>query len=459
MRGKESGKSDQKPLVLVADDDPNIRVLLDHNLQGFGFATILAEDGQDAIEKMTDEVSVALIDLSMPRMNGMECLRRIRAEYSGVEVIVVTASGEIADAIEATKEGAYYFVTKPVNLEEIFALVQQACQSSALKAENKQLKGIVSETRPLGKFAGDAPAIRELLDRVHKIADLDSSVLITGESGVGKGLLARTIHYSGQRAEHPFVTVSCTALPRELVESELFGHEKGAFTGAQDRRLGRLEVAHGGTLFLDEIGDMPLDLQPKLLTFLQEHAFQRIGSNRVIEVDVRVIAATHQNLPALILEGRFRADLFYRLNVLPLEIPPLRKRAVDVPPLCISILNQIARRRKHAGFTLCDDALKALVAYQWPGNIRELENVLERATAFCDSDQISARDLPSLGQTSTPSDAGSARSLASLTLVEVEKMAIEQTLEACGGNKAQSARVLGITEKSIYNKMKRLGLS
>jgi transcriptional regulator with GAF, ATPase, and Fis domain len=310
-------------------------------------------------------------------------------------------------------------------------------------------------------FIGQSAAARRVGEIINRIAALDSTVLLTGESGVGKGLVARLIHASSPRAARPLVTVSCTSLPRELVEAELFGHEKGAFTGAHERRPGRLEIADGGSLFLDEVGDMPLESQPKLLTFLQDRAFQRIGSNKTLAVDVRVIAATNQNLKAMCGERRFREDLYFRLNVLPIEIPPLRDRPEDILPIADYLLGRITQRRGSKPFELADEARRTLVAYHWPGNVRELDNVLQRTTAFSASTVIARDDLPAEildASGAAPVDEERA-SLAGLPLRDVERIAILDTLAACGGNRAEAARRLGISKKGIYIKMKRLGLS
>jgi DNA-binding NtrC family response regulator len=299
-----------------------------------------------------------------------------------------------------------------------------------------------------------------LLGKIEKLAQLDSTVLLTGESGTGKTTIARMIHERGPRAGQPFVSVNCASLPRDLIEAELFGHVKGAFTGAADDRPGRAEIADGGTLFLDEIGDLPLDLQPKLLTFLQDKTLQRIGSNKVAKVDVRVIAATHQDLMGLCEQRRFRPDLYYRLNVLHLEVAALRDRRGDIPAVAQAVLDRISSRRGTGEIELEDQACRILQQHDWPGNVRELENILERASAFCENNRILARDLdltPTalVGEVASTGDTSP---FAGLTLKEIEKRALVETLKAEGGNKAMAARQLGISEKSIYNKLKRFGL-
>ena len=457
---KDGTEIDESPVtVLIADDDAHIRRLLQYNLEKAGVSVVLARDGKEALACMSEHVSVALLDLRMPELDGMECLRRIRGAHDDVQVIVITASHEIPDAVQAMKFGAFDYLTKPLDVDALVAMVNQAARTARLSRENRQLKEAISGSNLRTPFIGRSHDVRNLLAQAKRVAALDSTVLIIGESGAGKGLLARMIHYGGPRAEKPFITVSCVALPRELVESELFGHEKGAFTGAHQRRLGRLEIADGGTLFLDEIGDMPLDLQPKLLTFLQESTFQRVGGNETINVAVRVIAATHQDLKALCREKRFREDLFFRINVLPLHAPPLRSNPGDIPELGEYILGRIAQRRSAPRCTLTPDALDALVAYSWPGNVRELENVLERTSAFCTGSTITRDDLPSEITGASQVAAERDRALAGRPLQEIERDAIRQTLDLCNGKKAEAARRLGISEKTIYNKIKRLGLS
>lgn len=434
--------------------------MLDHHLKAAGYQTVLAVDGAEAIAKLNGEVILALFDLQMPKASGMECLRIAQERFPDLPVLVISQFGEVRDAVQAMKQGAFEYIAKPIDPDELLAHVHQALRSSQLATENRQLRQAVGGSMPAPPMLGDSPAAAMLLDQLQRICQLDSTVLITGESGTGKTTLARMIHQHGSRASGPFVAVSCAALPRDLIEAELFGHVRGAFTGAVADRPGRAEMASGGTLFLDEVGDMPLELQPKLLTFLQDRTLQRIGDTKVRKVNVRLIAATHQNLEEKCKQGSFRQDLFFRLNVLPLRLAPLRERTLDVVPLARSILARIAEQRNQADFALADNAVRSLEDYAWPGNIRELENVLERATAFARGTEITATDL---GLEPRPASSGtsaaSAASLAGMTLAEIERRAIIETLAACEGNKKAAARMLGIDEKSIYNKMKRLGIT
>ena len=449
------------PRILVADDDEVVRRMLQRDLEAAGFSVVTAIDGHQTIAKLSDDIAVALVDLSMPGPSGMDCLDYAREHIPDTPIILISGTGHLEDAVAAMRRGAFDYFSKPYNRDHLLVRVRQALKSYSLARDNFNLRQAVSAPMPHGQFVGKSTTTQDLLSQVAKVAQLDSTVLITGPSGTGKTTLARRIHEAGSRAPYPFVAVSCAALPRDLIEAELFGYERGAFTGATNSRPGRAEVAHRGTLFLDEIGDLPLELQPKLLTFLQDRALQRIGGNQVRKVDVRVVAATHQDLEAMCRNKTFREDLYFRLNVLSMRIPALHERPEDVEPLAVELLSRIARRRNMPPYQLTLDARSALMAYHWPGNVRELENVLERATAFC-RDQIITRGDLELRPLSTSPNPQPAQPqglrLAGMTLEDIEREAIRETLTNCGGNKAAAARQLGISEKSIYNKMKRLGL-
>ena len=447
---------------MVADDDPVTRASLSRHLQNAGFQTITAADGEQAMKNMRDEVDVILLDLHMPKASGWDCLEVIHKTFPDSRVIVVTSSGHVSDAVEAMKRGASEYVTKPFDPDDLLVQVRLAVQTAKNSKEHRGLKEVVGRSLPTSDFASKSTVMRRLLENASRVAQLDSTVLITGESGTGKTTIARMIHQQGACGDGPFVAVNCASLPRDLIEAELFGHAKGAFTGAIGDRPGRVEIADGGTLFLDEIGDLPLELQPKLLTFLQDRIIQRIGSNKEMKVNVRLIAATHQDLSQMCDEKRFRLDLFYRLNVLSLEVPTVRERMPDIPAIAETILHRIADRRGTETPTLEDDALALMRSYHWPGNIREMENVLESATVFCNESIIGVDDLGIGAASSATADNENARpagSLAGKTLAEIEKLAILETLESCGGNKALTARTLGISEKSIYNKIRRHGIA
>jgi DNA-binding NtrC family response regulator len=451
------------PLVLVADDDPCARRLLRRYLEHLNYTVLEAPDGETAMALMNETISVALLDLRMPKASGTDCLRFIRERYPDTSALVISASGQIPDAVEAMKLGAIDYLTKPVNPDELVPRVQQAVRAASLARENRCLRQAFGYPSVQNSLVERSPVAKALRQQITKIAGLDTTVLITGESGTGKSTLARMIHQASTRRPGPFVAVSCAALPRDLIEAELFGHERGAFTGAVAARPGRAEMADGGTLFLDEIGDMPLELQPKLLTFLEDRMVQRLGGSRQRHVNVRLVAATHQDLESLCLQKRFRQDLYFRLNVLSLHVPPLRERKEDIPDLVNEVLGRIARQRRCPPYILTNEALQALMLHDWPGNVRELENILESATAFCSHGTLTQEDMkfsslstPGLPATALPA---AQRSLAGLTLKELERLALADTLRMCNGNKAQAARRLGISEKGFYNKIKRFNLT
>ena len=449
---KEKTEADR---ILVADDDPGARRLLEFHLKEAGFQIVQAVDGREALDRMAGDVALALLDLRMPKVSGMDVLREFRRRFSETPVIITSEFGEVSDAVEAVKLGAVTFLAKPVEPEKLIEQIRAALRPGRLASENRELQQAVSPPAPAEIFVGQSPTAKRLLEQLRKVAPLDSTVLIRGESGTGKTTLARLLHANGPRAKERFITVSCGALPANLIEAQLFGHVRGAFTDAVADRPGSVEMADGGTLFLDEIGDLPLELQPKLLTFLQDRTFQRIGDPRTLHADVRVVAATHQRLEAKIAERSFREDLFYRLNVLPLDVPPLRERVEDIPLFARFVLDRVARKWNSAPFELTKDATDALLRHSWPGNMRELENVLERAATFCIDARITAADL---NLSNSRSDPTGSLGLAGMTLDDIERRAIVETLARCNGNKKAAAKMLSIDEKSIYNKMKRLGL-
>lgn len=457
--------------VLVADDEEAIRHLVDFMLERAGFDVIAASDGTTALELLHEDISVALLDLRMPSMDGIETLKAIRERMPDLPVLIMSAHGDVRDAVQAMKLGAFDYIQKPFEADELIGLVRQASRMKATMDQNRTLKASLAEVTDSVGFVSQSEAGKELFSVAEKVADTESTLLLTGESGVGKSLLARAIHHLSRRRTGPFVSVSAPSLPRELLEAELFGHERGAFTGAHQRRLGRVELADGGTLFIDEVGELPVDLQPKLLTFLQDRRFQRLGGREEITANVRVIAATNANLEEQVQNGEFREDLFFRLNVIPIPIPPLRERKADVLPLVRQTLERIARVRGQPIATLAEDTRDVLLNHPWPGNIRELENVMERASALCSGGVIHPVDLrlrgvakrpvPEEPGAPVPSNFRSASPLIPSTPEEIipmdqlERTFIEQAILACGGNKAVAARRLGISEKTIYNKINR----
>lgn len=415
------------------------------------------ENGAEALELVTENTDVVLLDLQMPVLDGFGALELLGREHPGVPAVVLTSVDEAAEAVKAMKLGALDYLTKPFDPDELLAVLRNAKRLRRAELENEQLREALGGRGPVVQIVAESEAMKEVVRQAEKVASLDSTILLTGESGVGKGMLSRHVHANSERGEEPFVTVSCPALPRELLESELFGHEKGAFTGAVRRRRGKIEMAKGGTLFLDEIGDLPIDLQPKLLNVLQERQFQRLGGEETLEADVRIIAATNLDLEQRMKEGQFREDLFYRLSVIPIEVPPLRERLEELRHLSESMLRRIAPQGRNRSTKLSKEALSAMQSYDWPGNVRQLENVLERAAAFCADGIILADDLPSSVRGSEPSGRVP-DGIGGIALSDLEREALVQTLKLCNGNKAETARRLEVTEKSIYNKLKRHGL-
>lgn len=440
--------------IVIAEDQDTVRQLLVRLAEKNGFNPMAAEDGETAMKLVSAETQVVLLDLKMPGWDGFRCLQYLAKEFPKIPAIILTSAYEHTDVVRAMKLGAIDYIVKPFDPEELFTKLRQAVRIHEVQEENDFLREEIGENREIGEVVAASEIMRDLLEKAKRVATLDSTVLLTGESGVGKGVFARTIHAHSKRAKAPFVTVSCPALPRELLESELFGHEKGAFTGAVKRRIGKIEAAKGGTLFLDEIGDLPIDLQPKLLNVIQDRVYQRVGGEQNLSADVRIVAATNINFEEKIRNGEFREDLYYRLSVIPLEVPSLRERPEDVPALIDHVLKIVARRRNLKPYKLDIEARGMLCSYPWPGNVRELENVMERVTAFAVDGVIRASDLPNTIRGEAAMEKRENMVLAGKSLDEIERMAIIQTLAMCNGNKADAARHLGIAEKSVYNKIR-----
>ena len=444
--------------VLVVDDDPSILAMTEDLLSEAGFAVGKCGSGKEALEKIREQdFDVVLTDLQMPGVDGLDLLAAVREQCPDTPVIIMTAFGTIQAAVDAMRAGALDFVTKPFRAGELLVSLERAFERRALEQENRVLRRAVARTSAFGELVGKSPAMNEIYAMIRKIGASRSHVLITGESGTGKEIVARTIHFTGSRSDKPFVPINCTAMPEGLLESELFGHVRGAFTGAHTNKKGLFEAAAGGTLFLDEIGDMPISLQSKLLRVLQDMEIRPVGGTQSVKVDVRIIAATHQDMQRAIPEGHFRQDLYYRLNVIPLRIPPLRERADDIPVLAEAFL------RKHAGderVHFNNAAVRKLMQGNWPGNARELENCIERALAIRESSEIQASDLL------IPSDpAGAASDLQELLL----RLALERrmsvrdltdayiaaALETAEGRKSEAARLLGMNRRTLYRREER----
>jgi two-component system response regulator HydG len=445
------------PVILVADDDPALRDAVARTLSRAGYEVVPAADGTAALEIVRRRpVQVLLADLRMPGLDGLELLRAAKTIAPEVEVILITGHGGIEDAVAAMKEGAYDFLTKPFKRAALQKAVEKALEKQHLLQQNRALRRQLEDVMLQGAIIGTAPAMRRVLDLVAQVAPSNATVLILGESGTGKELIADALHRGSARREGPCIKVNCAALPETLLESELFGHEKGAFTGAAARKEGRFELAHGGTLFLDEIGDLSPATQAKLLRVLQDGTFERLGGTKTLKVDVRIVTATNKDLEGEVKAGRFREDLFYRLNVISIVVPPLRDRREDIPLLAQHFVQRYAQRNAKAVEGLAREALDLLAAYHWPGNVRELENVIERAVVLARDAWIGPRDLPEAISAVAP-EARAITIAIGTPLEEVEQRLIEETLQHTGGDKTLAAKLLGITSRTIYRKLKREG--
>ncbi len=444
----------EKIKVLIVDDEKTFREVLERELTLCGFDTTSTSDSMDAIERISESnFDVVLLDIKMPGIDGIECLKRIKELRPITEVIMLTGYGSIENAIASMKLGAYDFLTKPCKLDELEAVIRKAGEKRNLIQENIAIKRRLMK-QDEGKIIGETHAIKKILELVEKISSSSSTVLIYGESGTGKELIAKKIHELSDRREKPFIVVDCASLHENLLTSELFGHEKGSFTGAFQQKYGLFEIADKGTIFLDEIGEITLPLQAKLLRVLETGTFRRLGGTKDIRVDVRIIAATNRNLKKMVDEGQFRLDLFYRLNVVTIEIPPLRERKEDIPLLVKYFLKEKSPSRSKK--RVSSEAMELLMEYQWPGNIRELENIIERACILSgNADVITPEFLPFEIREkdrliSKQKD---------LRLRELERKHIIEVLRLCNGNRKKAAQLLGISERSIYRKLKELSIN
>jgi two-component system response regulator HydG len=443
--------------VLVVDDQKNMRATTAIVLRQAGHVVEEAEDGAAAIQRVQQEAfDVVLTDLRMPSVDGMEVLRGVQRTAPDTQVIVMTAYGTIESAVEAIRRGAYDFLAKPFKENELLLRVEKALEKRRLVGEVSLLAGEFRRRYGLEHIVGRSAAIQDVLDRVVRVAPTDATVLISGESGTGKELVARALHVASRRGDKPFVPVNCAAITETLLESELFGHAKGAFTGASRARRGLFEEANGGTLFIDEIGETSPGFQAKLLRALQEGEIRRVGESTPVQVDVRVIAATNQDLRRAISERRFREDLFYRLAVVPIRIPPLRERREDIPLLAASFLQRFVRRTG-AQKSLHPDAVARLLDHDWPGNVRELENIIEQAAALTTGPEIHAEDVQLDAHAGTAAAEHGQRTLAA-AVEEAERRTIEAALQRCGGDLAKVAREIGVSGTTLWRKMKRLGI-
>ncbi len=450
-------KTDTAERVLIVEDETATRVGLTELVSAWGFLTDEAADGEAALQKVTTfRPAIIVSDLVMPHMDGLQLLRALKDQLTDISIIILTAQGTVETAVEAIKEGAFDYLTKPVDTQRLRILLDKAVERQETLREVKELRRQLRDQGSYGRIVGNSPGIRGIYRVIEQAAPTNASVLVWGESGTGKELVAQTIHSLSPRASFPYVGINCAAIPETLLESEIFGHEKGAFTGAQDRRLGCFELAHRGTLFLDEISEMMPATQAKLLRVLQERTFRRLGGRQEISVDVRVIAATNRNPDDAVREGKLREDLYYRLNVFPIHLPPLRERREDIPLLVQSFLSEFTARNTKAVRAVSHDAMRALEQFNWPGNVRELRNVIERATILADGEFIEAEHLPlSLIQRSE-ANLPTLTLTPGMTVDEAERRLILLTLEHTRNNKTRAAEILGISLKTLHNKLNRL---
>ena len=442
--------------VLIVDDDAPARRLLQVRLRALGCETALAADGEQALAEIKKhEPALMLLDLQMPKMGGIEVLRQLRTAGTTFPVVVITAHGSIESAVAAMKEGAYDFITKPLDANHFEIVVRKALESEALKRSWALLAAETDSRHRL--IIGESKTMAEAVDMARKAAASSATVLLLGESGTGKEIFARAMHHWSERRSQPFVAINCVGLAKELLESELFGHEKGAFTGADQLKKGKLELANGGTVFLDEIGDMSAELQTKLLRFLQEREFDRVGGRDPIRVDVRIVAATNRELESAVKENRFREDLYHRLNVIPITLPPLRERAEDIGALAEHFLRRFAAESKKTFTMLAEDALASLTAFHWPGNVRELANAIERAVVLGQGPTLTVKDLPNRIAALEPLARNDNLSYRE-AMESRRRTLVAQALAQSNGNRAAAAKALGLHEKYFLRMIKTLGI-
>jgi DNA-binding NtrC family response regulator len=463
------------PRIVLADDELNLRRVLGAILTRDGYEVLEARDGEEALGLVGPGVAALITDLRMPRMDGMELLRRVTSECPDLPVIMLTAHGSVDSAVEAVKLGAFDYIEKPFEQSQIRQIVDKAVRTHAVSQENARSLPMHAGEGRFG-LVGRSATLEQLFSVIEKVADTPSTVLISGESGTGKVLVARALHEHSPRRDGPFIRINCAAIPKTLIESELFGYDKGAFTGAVSAKPGRFELADKGTLFLDEIGEIPIEMQVKLLRVLQESEFERVGGIKTIKVDVRLVAATNRELQRKVQAGTFREDLFYRLNVVPIHLPPLRERKEDIPLLVSHFVTRFNERLRKRIESVAPEALDRLTSHAWPGNIRELENVLERSILFADGPVLRATNLPPdlggsdgaptvaapaqapVGEDEPPPPEGSLKDLVRRETERVERELIRQALDETNGNVTQAARRLKISRKSLQTKMKELRL-
>jgi two-component system NtrC family response regulator len=450
------------PNLLVVDDEDSLRRVTQVRLLQAGYATDTAKDGEEALALLSRKsYALVITDMRMPGMSGLDLLRRIRAEFPETAVVVVTAFGTIESAVEAIKAGAYDYLTKPIEANALLLVVERALEHLRMRQEIHALRSSLDKKYGFEQIIGKSPALLYVLDVAARAAQSDSTVLVRGETGTGKELLAKAIHFASARREHPFVAINCGAIPRELLESELFGHVKGAFTGAVAHKKGKVEIADQGTLFLDEIGELPLELQVKLLRLVQEREVEKVGGTETQKVDVRIITATHRNLRAMVEDGAFREDLYYRLAVIELELPPLRERPDDIPELVQHFFVRAKQRLGRPDMVLPQSLLPWFVGYRWPGNVRELENIIERMIVLARGNELTVDDLPpQLRRERAPQPDAFELNLpeSGISLEAVERELILRALQKFDWNQSQAARYLDISRKTLIYRMEKHGL-
>jgi two-component system, NtrC family, response regulator AtoC len=457
--------SDTVKVLVIDDDDPG-RQVMDLLLRKAGYAVDTASTGNEGLEKLhSGNFNLVLVDLFLPDKSGIEILQEVRFFSPGIEVIVITGHASPKTAVQAMKEGAFDYITKPVHFDELKIVISKALEKQRLLSENVYLRKQLQERFEFDNIIGRSQSMQRVFERMQRIVKTDSTVLVTGESGTGKELVARALHHNSRRAAKPFIAVNCGAIPESLLESELFGYMKGAFTGAVKDKLGKFEAANHGTIFLDEIGTMPMHLQSKLLRVLQEQEVERVGSTKPVKIDVRIVSATNVDLDELVRNGGFREDLYYRLNVIPLHLPPLRERREDILPLVSHFLDKFSHLMGRPVMNIAKPALEALERYRWPGNVRELENMVERLVALTEGDSIHLEDLPA----EIAGQGGETRGLClelspdgidmPLAIAELERKLISKAMEIGAGVKTKAAELLGLNRTTLVEKMKRLGIS
>ena len=450
-----------KKRILVVDDDESLRWVTQAQLQQSGYEVNAAANGNEGLESIQrTPPDLVITDLKMPGMSGLELLKKIRADYPEILVIVVTAFGTVETAVEAMKGGAYDYITKPVNMDELRLIVSRGLEHLDLKEEVRLLRSNLDEKYGFENILGRSKSLLYVLDIASRAARATSTVLIRGETGTGKELVAKAIHFNSQRKDRPFVTINCGAIPKDLLESELFGHVKGSFTGALANKRGKVELADGGTLFLDEIGELPLELQVKLLRLIQQGEIEKVGVAGVTKIDVRIIVATHRNLQAMVEDGAFREDLYYRLAVIPLDLPSLRERPEDIPELVQHFFLQAKEKQSRPELVLPTRLLPYFSGYTWPGNVRELENIIERIVVLARGEEITLNDLPDFLRRERPTVEALHLDLPShgISLEALEKELIVRAMEKFAGNQTRAAQYLDISRKTLIYRMEKFGL-